>query len=59
MSEVSNLLSKYYSKRILIDTNILLLYLVGRVNRERITRFKRTAQFIPEDYDILLQFKST
>ena len=25
------------------------------VNRERIPRFKRTAQFIPEDYDLLMQ----
>lgn len=55
MSEVSDLLSRYYAKGIIIDTNILLLYLVGRVNRERVPRFKRTAQFIPEDYDILLQ----
>lgn len=55
MSEVSNLLSKYYTKGILINTNILLLYLVGKVNRERIARFKRTKQFIPDDYDRLLQ----
>ena len=55
MSEVSNLLSRYYTKGIIIDTNILLLYLVGRVNRERIPRFKRTQQFIPEDYDLLLR----
>lgn len=55
MIEISALLARYYTKGILIDTNILLLYLVGRVNRERIPRFKRTAQFIPEDYDLLLQ----
>jgi rRNA-processing protein FCF1 len=53
--EVSDLLAKYYSKGILIDTNILLLYLVGRVNRDRIARFKRTATFLPEDYDLLLE----
>ncbi len=55
MDDVSALLTKYYQKGIVIDTNILLLYLVGIVNRERIPRFKRTAQFIPEDYDLLLQ----
>lgn len=55
MSEIAALLSKYKSKGILIDTNILLLYLVGLVNRERIPRFKRTAQFIPEDYNLFLQ----
>lgn len=58
MTEVSKLLSKYYTKGILIDTNILLLYLIGRVNRERIPKFKRTVQFTPEDYDILLELVS-
>ncbi len=55
MNEVQVLLAKYRTRGILIDTNILLLYLVGLVNRQRIPRFKRTAQFIPEDYDLLLQ----
>ena len=55
MTEVQVLLAKYRTRGILIDTNILLLYLVGLVNRERIPRFKRTKQFIPEDYDLLLQ----
>jgi len=53
--QVLNLLKKYYKKGIIIDTNILLLYLVGRVNRDRIARFKRTATFLPEDYDLLLE----
>ncbi|MGL5944311.1 MAG: PIN domain-containing protein [Waterburya sp.] len=55
MTNVANLLSKYYTKGILIDTNILLLYLVGSLNRDRISRFKRTAQFVPKDYDLLLE----
>lgn len=55
MTEITALLAKYRTKGIIIDTNIFLLYLVGLVNRERIPRFKRTAQFIPEDYDLLLQ----
>lgn len=55
MTEVQALLAKYKTRGIIIDTNILLLYLVGLVNRERIPRFKRTAQFLPEDYDLFLQ----
>jgi len=55
MNGIAALLDRYRNKGILIDTNIFLLYLVGLVNRERIPRFKRTAQFIPEDYDLLLQ----
>ncbi len=55
MIEVQALVAKYKTRGIIIDTNIFLLYLVGLVNRNRISKFKRTAQFIPEDYDLLLQ----
>lgn len=53
--EISSLFARYQQKEILIDTNILLLYFVGTVNRERISRFKRTQQFVPENYDLLVQ----
>ena len=58
MTDVLDLLARYYIKGIIIDTNILLLYLIGRVDRERIPRLKRTAQFTSEDYDILLELVS-
>lgn len=51
---INSLIRRYHQKGILIDTNILLLYFVGTVNRERITRFNRTQQFLPEDYDLLV-----
>jgi len=53
---IAYLIRSYCQKGVLIDTNILLLFLVGSVNRERITRFNRTQQFIPEDYELLLAF---
>ncbi|MEH1812965.1 MAG: PIN domain-containing protein [Nostoc sp.] len=53
---IASLVRRYSQKGILIDTNILLLFLVGNVNRERITKFNRTQQFIPEDYELLLEF---
>lgn len=49
------MLAKYYSQEIIIDPNILPLYLVGRVSRDRISQFKRTAQFNPKDYNLLLE----
>lgn len=52
------LLNKYKNKGILIDTNILLLWVVGTVNKKRITKFKRTQQFVPEDFDLLLRIIS-
>jgi rRNA-processing protein FCF1 len=53
---IRDLIRRYGAKGILIDTNILLLLFVGGVNRERISKFKRTQQFVPEDYDVLLVF---
>jgi rRNA-processing protein FCF1 len=55
---VRSLFQKYKQKGILIDTNILLLWFVGTVNRERISRFNRTEKFLPEDYDSLVQILS-
>jgi len=55
---VRSLFQKYKQKGILIDTNILLLWFVGTVNRERISKFNRTEKFLPEDYDSLVQILS-
>lgn len=55
---VRSLFQKYKQKGILIDTNILLLWFVGSVNRSRISQFNRTEQFLPEDYDLLIQILS-
>lgn len=54
-SYTATLIESYRYKGILIDTNILLLWLVGSVNRQRISKFNRTQQFAAEDYDILLR----
>src|ERR1035437_9668843 len=40
---------------ILVDTNLLVLFVVGRVNRNRIETFKRTRQYTMDDYDLLVQ----
>ena len=39
---------------VLIDTNLLVLLVVGTVNRNRIEVFKRTNQYTPEHYDFLV-----
>ncbi len=54
MNEITRLFSLYRTRGILIDTNILLLFFVGVVNRERISRFNRTERFSPEDFDLLV-----
>lgn len=37
-----------------VDTNLLVLFTVGAVNRNRIEQFKRTRQYTRADYDLLL-----
>jgi rRNA-processing protein FCF1 len=40
---------------LLVDTNLLVLFIVGRVNRNRIDNFKRTSKYSKEDFDLLLR----
>lgn len=39
---------------LLLDTNVLVLFAVGTVNRRRIETFKRTRQYTIRDFDLLL-----
>jgi hypothetical protein len=52
------LIEKHRANGVLIDTNLLVLYLVGTVNRQRIVNFKRTGNFAVEDYDLLVHLIS-
>lgn len=58
MKQPEHLSAQYRGKGVLIDTNLLLLYLVGSYDRRRISRFKRTMIFAAEDFDTLLAFLS-
>jgi hypothetical protein len=49
------LIEKHRGKNVLIDTNLLVLYLVGLVNRQRIRNFKRTGDFSLDDFDLLVE----
>ena len=48
-----SLFSKYRRKGILIDTNLVLLWFIGSVNRDLISTFKHTKNFTTDDYDTL------
>lgn len=43
-------------RRVLVDTNLLLVLLVGAVDRTAITSFKRTRAYTPDDFDLLNAF---
>lgn len=47
------ILRKYRKKGILIDTNLLLLYIVGSLNPQLIPNFKRTSIYSIQDFQIL------
>lgn len=56
MDNIDFLVSAYREKGLLIDTNLLLLYSVGKTERARIQRFKRTVKFTVEEFDLLKRF---
>lgn len=45
-------------KSVVLDTNLLLLLIVGTLDRQLIAKHKRTRKFTPDDYDLLLRFLS-
>jgi rRNA-processing protein FCF1 len=46
--------ARYRTAGLLIDTNVLLLYVVGSYDPGAIPRHKRTDRFVPADYALLL-----
>ena len=54
--DIPTLIRKHASGGVLIDANLLLLYVVGKYDPQRIGRFKRTRQFSVEDFQRLGRF---
>lgn len=48
-----DLLNKYRPRGILVDTNLLLVYFVGRFDSSQIPRFKRTRTYSLEDFNLV------
>jgi hypothetical protein len=55
MLDAAGLIEKHRAKGVLVDTNLLVLFLVGTVSRHRILNFKRTGDFTIEDFDLLVR----
>lgn len=47
------LIEKHFNKSILVDTNLLLLFIYGYVDRDNISTKKRTNKYSPDDFDLL------
>src|SRR5688572_15310600 len=53
MLDTQALIGKYRAKGVFVDTNLLVLLLVGGVNIDRIQTFKRTQDFTVDDFRTL------
>jgi len=53
VTSLQALIEKHASNGLLVDTNLLLLFLVGAYERGYIRTFKRTQQYTEEDFDLL------
>ncbi len=53
INELDRLIGKYRHNGVLLDSNLLLLYVIGSTDRSRIKRFKRTDHYSTEEYDLI------
>lgn len=51
--QIFELLREYRAKGAILDTNLMLLLVVGTYSVDRIGTFKRTMQYVPSDYLLL------
>lgn len=58
MTYLEELIGKHRVHGVLIDTNLMILWLVGRADRRKIAGFKRTQVYTINDYELLEQFIS-
>jgi len=53
---ISYLINKHRNSGIIIDTNLMILYLVGKYNPDQIKSFKRTQKYTLDDFKLLNHF---
>lgn len=56
MDYINNFLKKYKNKGVIIDTNLLLLFFVGKFNIKWIGKFKRVNKFSTDDFYFINNF---
>lgn len=52
----THLVRKYHQSGLIIDTNLLILLIVGSCDTKRITKFKRTSNYMEEDFTLIRNF---
>lgn len=56
IEHVEGLVRRYARKGVLVDTNLLLLWLIGSVDTKRISQFGPTRKYSSPDFEVLLAF---
>jgi hypothetical protein len=56
MPETDTSISKYFRTGVVVDSNLLLLAIVGSYRRKLVGTFKRLAAFTAADFDLLIYF---
>jgi len=57
-SSLESLFLKYKNKGVIIDTNLLLLLLIGIFDKHNINKYKRVAKYSKEDFDNIFRLSS-
>jgi len=55
MSDPGGLMGTYRGRGLLVDANLLLVLVLGDVDRDCIGKISRTSEYSPPDYDVLLK----
>ena len=55
---LAGLIARYRERGAVVDTNLLLLFLIGSYRVDLIRRFKRTQRYFPDDFHLLRRFLS-
>lgn len=56
MEYIKELMARYRTKGLLVDTNLLLVYFVGKYDPERVPQFKNTMKFSADEFLLLARF---
>lgn len=57
-SSIQTIIEYYKSNELVLDSNLLILFLVGSFNKDIIEKFKRTNKYVRNDFTVLVKFIS-
>lgn len=55
MEEIQQVIIRNRNRGVIVDANLLLVYIIGNVNPSRLSRFTRTSQFDEQSYALLVE----